>query len=160
MIEQHVDLHQAGDQFPWVKEAWRHLGAHERPGLESDPQIKQWADAFELTGFNEDVAPYCSLYIRYCFYKALPDEPLPNHPLWSWGWLRFGVICEPQLGCVLVFYRGDIAKQIGHVAFYLSEEADDFIVLGANQSDAVSVKRMPKARMLASRWPRTWPLPG
>lgn len=127
--------------------------------MESDPIIAGWAAEAGLKEFNEDADPYCALYPRSCFYHTLPDEPLPAHPKWSLGWLRFGIECIPQLGCVLVFFRGEKAKQIGHVAFYLSEEGDDFVVLGANQSDTVSVKRMPKARLLGSRWPKTWPLP-
>lgn len=121
--------------------------------------IAEWAKTFGVADFNEDTAPYCALYIRYCFHKALPDEPLPNHPLWSFGWRTFGIECTPQLGCVLTFFRGDRDKDIGHNIFYLSEDATDFIGIGANQSDTVSVKRMPKARFLTSRWPKTWPLP-
>lgn len=145
--------------LPWMRVAWENLGAHERPGLESDPQIAAWAEAFGVSDFDEDRDPYCALFPRWCFRNALPDERLPAHPKWSMGWLRFGRPCGIILGAVAVFYRGDPAKQIGHDAFVLKEEGDQIEVLGANQADAVSVKFMPKARLLACRWPLTFPLP-
>lgn len=137
----------------WMTEAWSNLGAHERPGLESDPKIKAWADEFKIENFNEDTDPYCALFPRWCFHKTMPNEPLPSHPKWAMGWLRFGVPCAPRYGAVLVFYRGDPAKQIGHVGYDVGETETDFAVLGANQSDAVSVRLMPKARLLGCRWP-------
>lgn len=144
--------------FPWMKVAWENLGAHERPGLDSDPQIKAWAEAFEIADFDEDREPYCALFPRWCFYQALPDEPLPPHPKWSLGWLRFGQPCEAILGAVGVFYRGDPAKQIGHAGFVLSANETDVEILGANQDDAVSVKWFPRYRLLGCRWPKSWPL--
>lgn len=141
-------------RLPWMAEAWSHLGAHERPGLEFDPKIKAWADEFQISNFDEDRDPYCALYPRWCFHKTIPSEPLPKYPKWSMGWLQFGIKSEIiKYGAVLVFYRGDPAKQIGHVGFCIGETEDDLAVLGANQSDAVTVRLMPKARLLDVRWP-------
>lgn len=83
------------------------------------------------------------------------------------GWKTFGIECTPQLGSVLTFWRNKIEDQKGHNGFYLTEKATDYLIIGANQTDpegkstgTVNVKWMPKTRFLASRWPKTWPLPG
>ena len=41
----------------------------------------------------------------------------------------------------------------GHVGFWLGETADALILIGGNQSDAVTVQAFAKARLLGLRWP-------
>jgi hypothetical protein len=48
----------------------------------------------------------------------------------------------------------------GHVGFYLGEDASSYQVLGGNQDDAVSVARLPKTRLIASRCPKCMPVIG
>jgi hypothetical protein len=68
----------------------------------------------------------------------------------------FGNYAPPGLGTILVFSRGSG----GHVGVYMGEDSTHYHVLGGNQSDRVSVARIPKTRLLpgqlGSRWPRTW----
>jgi len=54
----------------------------------------------------------------------------------------------------LVFARGSG----GHVGFAMGQDDTHFYLLGGNQSDAVTVARVAKARLLGARWPRTFPL--
>ena len=74
-------------------------------------------------------------------------EP-PLNPLWARNWLNWGA---PQkvamLGDILVFSRGNS----GHVGIYVGEDADTFCVLGGNQGDAVTIKRIFKSRLLGIR---------
>ena len=55
----------------------------------------------------------------------------------------------------MVFTR----PQGGHVAFYVGEDAQTFHTLGGNQSDAVSITRIDKARCVGMRWPAGKTLP-
>ena len=56
-------------------------------------------------------------------------------------------------GSVLVFERGSG----GHVGFAVGQDDTHFYVIGGNQSDAVTVARIAKSRLLGARWPATVP---
>ncbi len=82
---------------------------------------------------------------------------LQVHPYFARNWTGFGVKRTPTYGAVLVFERG---PNSGHVGFCVGESLDGkaFLVLGGNQGDTVSVVPIAKSRMLACRWPATFPL--
>jgi len=56
-------------------------------------------------------------------------------------------------GAVLIFSRGSG----GHVGFAIGQDDVHFYVLGGNQSDAVTIARIAKSRLLGARWPVTYP---
>ena len=60
---------------------------------------------------------------------------------------------KPVTGAVLIFERGSG----GHVGFAGGQDDTHFFVLGGNQSDAVTVARIAKSRLLGARWPATYP---
>ena len=72
---------------------------------------------------------------------------------------KFGVPCKPQLGAIMVYWRGSKAGTSGHVAFCAGESVANFYNLGGNQSNAVTVAPLTKTRLLGARWPRTVPIP-
>ena len=85
---------------------------------------------------------------------GLPDEPLLSaNPCWARNWLLFGQVVQPILGAVLIFERGSG----GHVGFAMGQDDSHFYVLGGNQSDAVTIARIVKSRLLGPRWPATFP---
>ena len=92
-----------------------------------------------------------------CLRMALPDEPLLGalgaNPYWARNWLLFGRDTKPVPGAVLVFERGSG----GHVGFAVGQDDTHFFVLGGNQSDAVTVARLAKQRLLDACWPATFP---
>jgi hypothetical protein len=88
---------------------------------------------------------------------GLPDEPLlgalGTNPYWARNWLLFGQETKPVPGAVLIFERGSG----GHVGFAVGQDDTHFFVLGGNQSDAVTIARVAKSRLLGARWPATYP---
>ena len=90
---------------------------------------------------------------------GLPDEPLlgalGTNPYWARNWLLFGQETKPITGAVLVFERGSG----GDVGFAVGQDKTHFFVLGGNQSDAVTVARVAKSRLLGAHWPLTYPPP-
>jgi hypothetical protein len=54
-----------------------------------------------------------------------------------------------------VFSRGSA----GHVGFAVGQDARALHVLGGNQSDAVTIARIDKSRLLGARWPATFSRP-
>lgn len=144
---------------PWYEEALRLKGTREGPGTADNPLLLRWAKALGLGGsFAHDSVAWCGLLVAHCIAASLPDEPLPTNPLGARNWLQFGIRCEPTLGAVLVFWRGSRSGWQGHVGFYAGEDATAFHVLGGNQSDAVTVTRIARDRLLGARWPKSVPL--
>ncbi|MHA6347667.1 TIGR02594 family protein [Roseivivax sp. CAU 1761] len=109
--------------------------------------------------YADDDIPWCGLFVGHCIATALGDEPIPSNPLGAKNWRHFGMPCDPQLGCVLVFYRGQKDGWQGHVGFYFAEDVNYYHVLGGNQSNSVNLMRVDRIRLIASRWPVTAGLP-
>ncbi len=76
-----------------------------------------------------------------------------TNPYWARNWLLFGQETKPVPGAVLIFERGSG----GHVGFAVGQDDTHFFVLGGNQSDAVTIARVAKSRLLGARWPATFP---
>jgi hypothetical protein len=66
--------------------------------------------------------------------------------------MLFGRDVLPITGAVLVFERGSC----GYVGFAMGQDDTHFYVLGGNQSDAVTIARVAKSRLLSARWPATF----
>lgn len=139
--------------LPWLTLAHRLIGVKEAKGSADNPQILGWAASLTLP-YDHDEIPWCGLFVAHCIGSALPDEALPDNPLGARNWLKFGQQAQPQLGAVMVFWRGSKADWPGHVAFYWAEDATSYHVLGGNQSDAVGLARIDKSRLLGARWPK------
>lgn len=142
--------------LPWMSEAHRLIGVTEAKGKANNAIIMGWAEDADLA-YGSDETPWCGLFVSHCITSNLPDEPLPKNPLGARQWAKFGDQISPQFGAVLVFWRGSIDGWMGHVGFYWGEEASSYIVLGGNQSDAVTKTKIPKSRLLDARWPKSVP---
>jgi len=101
--------------------------------------------------------PWCGDFVETCIRVALPGEPLlgalGTNPYWARNWLLFGQAVQPIPGAVMIFERGSG----GHVGFTVGQDDTHFFVLGGNQSDAVTIARIAKTRLLGARWPATVP---
>ena len=140
------------ETMPWLERAQELVGLREVKGKRHNPVIMGWAEAQKIWYPNDETA-WCELFVSHCFHHALPAEPQPDNPLGARKWQQLGVECTPQLGAVLVFYRGKRDGWMGHVGFYVGEDARAYHVLGGNQDNAVNVKRLVKRRLLQARWP-------
>lgn len=144
------------EQYQWLKreagprilvEALKTYGTAEKSGPGSNPSILKWAEDVGLDRvYKSDATAWCGLWMAYVAKQAGWDDPI--NPLWARNWLNFGT---PQkkaaLGDVLVFSRGSG----GHVGLYVGEDATAYHVLGGNQSNRVSFKRIAKTRLLGIR---------
>lgn len=68
-------------------------------------------------------------------------------------WGAFGEACTPQQGAVLTFWRGENSGWQDHVGFCAGEDDIAFHVPGGNQSNAVTITRRARDRLLQSRCP-------
>lgn len=140
--------------LPWMVEAKRLLGRHE---TRDKTWLMRWLASDGRTLGDPEKLPWCADFVETCIRLALPTEPfrgpLAENPYWARNWLRFGQAAQPTYGAVLVFERGSG----GHVGFAVGQDNDALFVLGGNQSNAVTVARIAKARLLGARWPAIVP---
>lgn len=124
------------------------LGLVERPGPGNDPTIMRMAreTGCDKQGFYGDVVPWCGLFMAWCAKQA--GKQAPKWPLAALNWALFGEpVGQPCLGDVLTFTR----KGGGHVGMYIAEDKTHYHVLGGNQSDSVSIRRVEKIRLYRAR---------
>lgn len=140
--------------LPWIAEARKMMGRNE---LRDRPSLMAWLRSDGRTLGDPSKLPWCGDFVETAIRLALPAEPFPGelgrNPYWARNWRLLGIACEPCFGAVLSFARGDG----GHVGFAVGADASAFEVLGGNQSNGVTVARIAKDRLLASRWPATFP---
>jgi uncharacterized protein (TIGR02594 family) len=132
-----------------LKEAISCYGIKEIPGPAHEKVILAWAD--EIGGwigdfYNSDEIAWCGLFIAVCAKRA--GFPFNQKALAAREWVSWGKrALYPSLGDVLIFQR----TGGGHVGLYVGEDDSCFHVLGGNQGNTVSIVRIDKNRLLASR---------
>lgn len=132
-----------------IVEALKFYGVREVHGAQHNPIIMEWADELGVADvYKSDEIPWCGLFVGVVVRRA--GWRVVAGPLWARNWQHFGLpVKRPGLGDVLAFKRGEG----GHVGFYVAEDEDHYHVLGGNQGDAVSIVRIAKNRLIASRRP-------
>ena len=140
--------------LPWITEAKTALGRNE---ARDRSWLMDWLKRDGRSLGDPSKNPWCGDFVETCIRMALPDEPLlgalGTNPYWARNWLLFGQETKPVTGAVLIFERGPG----GHVGFAVGQDDTHFYVLGGNQSDAVTIARIAKSRLLGARWPATYP---
>lgn len=146
------------EKMPWFEEAMNLIGLQEKVGAGSNPQILEMAEDLDID-YNDDDVPWCGLYVAHCIGSTLMEEPLPGSPLGARKWLGFGEAVDPQVGAVMVFWRGKKSGWKGHVGFYAGQAGSEYLILGGNQKNSVNITKIAKSRLLGARWPVTGPDP-
>jgi len=142
---------------PWHQELLRRKGLHE---IRDRSSLMAWLRSDGKTLGDPAKLPWCGDAIETAIALTLPTEPLPSNPYLARNWLKFGVpLGRPALGAVIVFWRGSKTGTSGHVGLYVGEDPEAYHVLGGNQSNAITIARLDKARALGFRWPAKFPLP-
>ncbi len=139
----------------WMREARRYLGLREIVGRGSNSIIMSWAKrlgGWVASFYNDDDIPWCGLALGAWIAITLPEEALPSNPLGALNWSTFGIgLTQPARGAIMVFKRDGG----GHVGLYIGEDQTHYHILGANQSNSVSVTRIEKSRLVKIRYPKT-----
>lgn len=134
----------------WLSAARRHLGLAEWPGRRHNPSVVSFFAKAGFAGIKDDETPWCAAFIN----AVLADCDLPTTgKLTARSFLNWGVQCDQaDTGAIAVFRRGQSSWQ-GHVGFVVGQDRTHITLLGGNQSDAVTIARFPRAKLLGFRWP-------
>lgn len=134
----------------WLIEARKHVGMREIPGPKHNATILGWVK--RLGGwFTDDETPWCGTFVAHCMDVAGIDRP--KHWYRAKEWAAWGKPCTAVVGAIAVFGR----EGGGHVGFLVGQSADNYYVLGGNQSNMVNIMPLAKSRAIAIRWPAALP---
>lgn len=138
------------DQPPWLAAAWRELGQTEIKGAADNARIVAFFREAGHPTVKDDETAWCAAFAGAMLERAgLPaTRSLRARSYIAWG----AAIETPRTGCIAVFSRGS-DPALGHVGFVVGETDTGLVLLGGNQSNAVTVEVFARTRLLALRWP-------
>lgn len=132
----------------WMVHANAVRGIHEARDYN---RLKLWMSA--AGNYDWRNVAWCGAFVGTVMRMYDPHVKFDFNILGARQWMKFGVECSPQYGAVLVFWRGSPNGWKGHVGLYVGEDATHYHVLGGNQSNAVTVSRIKKTRLIGARFP-------
>lgn len=142
---------------PWMVTGKNLIGTQEIKGKKHNKVILDWAkglDGWVKNYYKKDEIAWCGLFVAHCLKANGVDISNIKNVLSARAWAKLGKETEPQFGAIMVFWRKSQSSGLGHVGFYVAEDAKYYHILGGNQRDAVNVIKMPKSRFLEARWPK------
>lgn len=140
----------ASDEPAWLQIARRELGVHETSGARHTARILEYHAATRLRAQSDEV-PWCAAFVCWCLETAGVRSTRSARAA---DFALYGQPCDLKDGAIVVFGKTDPdAGGSGHAAFCVGLEPGHVLVLGGNQSNAVSIAKRPAARVVAVRWP-------
>lgn len=148
------DVKAMGAEPAWLTEARKYIGVKEIPGKEHHWLILSWWKAIKRGGIKSDEVPWCAAFVGAMLENVgiISSRFESARSYMQWG----APIKNPVRGCIAVFSR----KGGGHVGFVIADDGKGrLLILGGNQSDAVSIAPFDKNRVVGYRWPQAVPVP-
>ena len=130
--------------------AQSYIGTTEGPGPEDNPVIMEMYASVGHDWVEHDSVAWCAAFVGHCLEKAGLRS---TRRLNARSYLDWGIpldLADAQAGDIVVFSRGSKSWQ-GHVSFFVKTAGAMIEVLGGNQSDAVTIQRYAKSRLLGVR---------
>lgn len=136
----------------WMAEARALVGLKEIVGSKHEPRIVQFFADAGHAWVKDDETAWCAAFANAMLKRVgiSGTGSLAARSFLKWG----ENISKPRVGCIVVFWRGKPTGWQGHVGFYVGEDKTHIHVLGGNQSNAVTIGRYAKSRLLGYRWPK------
>lgn len=134
---------------PLLLEILKYHGLKEVFGPKHNPDIVKMFHDIGYNWVNDDETSWCSAALNY-FCKRLGYER--SGRLDARSWLKVGeLVITPQLGDVVVYWRGSKTSWMGHVGLFISNRNGWIYTLGGNQSDMIGISPYAESRVLGYR---------
>jgi len=130
--------------------AFNEFGIKEIPGKEDNPEVLKYFNDLGFDGSKlKDETAWCSAFVNWvCKQNGAKYSGKLN----ARSWLNVGKITKtPEVGDIVVFWRGSPESWKGHVGFYINQDENYIYVLGGNQNNQVNIKGYNKNRLLSFR---------
>ena len=129
--------------------ALKEFGVKEIAGKSHNSEVLKYFTETGHEWVKDDETAWCSAFANWVCKKAGLEY---SGALNARSWLNIG--CEvdtPEVGDVVVFWRGNPDGWQGHVAFFVRQTKDWIYVLGGNQNNQVKISAYHKNRLLGYR---------
>ena len=127
-----------------------YIGTTEGPSTEDNPAIMAMYASIGHDWVEHDTVAWCAAFVGHCLEKAGLRS---TRRLNARSYLDWGIpvdLADAQEGDIVIFPRGSKSWQ-RHVGFFVKTAGAMIEVLGGNQSDAVTIQRYAKSRLLGVR---------
>jgi len=146
--------HPASVEPAWMRWAIKEVDFHE---IGQNRGIKKYT---ALAQCGEEGDPWCAIFVNAALEAAgirgtrsAMARSFERRPE------SFVRLSGPAYGAVTTMWRGSPGSGLGHVFFYVGENARGILALGGNQSDQVCRQYEPRNRIVGYWWPKSVPLP-
>ena len=138
----------------WLTKARSYLGTKEIVGPKHNPAVVALWALGKAGKVKDDETPWCAAFVSAVLEEAGITSARTG---WARSYLTWGRRLNfPRVGCIVVFSRGSG----GHVGFVVGrDKKGNLLVLGGNQSNAVTIAPFDTKRVLGYVWPRGPDLP-
>ena len=135
---------------PWMTRAWADLGVREVPGPASNARITRYFRDVGHAAITDDETAWCAAFIGSTLERS---GIASSRSLMARSYLQWGVATEvAERGAITVLSRGH-DPSLGHVGLLVAQTQQKVILLGGNQSNAVTVEAFDRDRILGFRLP-------
>jgi uncharacterized protein (TIGR02594 family) len=122
-----------GYPFKYLEIATQEIGQVEISGDADNPRILEYFQAVSYRAQHDEVA-WCAAFVNWCLLKAGIKG---TNSASAFSFMQWGVEVKPCLGSIAVI---DYGNGKGHVGFLVGWRGPSFVLLGGNQSNAVTYK--------------------
>lgn len=148
------------NELPWVAEARKHIGLKEDTSkIRHNPTILRWLDQMgkfsneSRAWWKEDETPWCGLFVGVCLGLSQRFVVKEWYRARAWESQQLTKLSRPAYGAIVTFTRDGG----GHVGFIVGKDKrGNLMVLGGNQSNAVSIAPFAVSRITGYYWPSYW----
>ena len=127
----------------WM-ELMKFYGLAEIPGPVDNAIIVEWFKELGYPNIQDDETAWCSLALNIAAKRA--NLPYTGK-LDARSWMKIGKqVLHPNVGNVVVFWRGELSGWQGHVGLFagLSPDGNQIYTLGGNQGNLLNIRAYPK----------------
>jgi uncharacterized protein (TIGR02594 family) len=127
----------------YITEARRYIGLKEIKGPVNNSVITGWLKKLKAW-WSDDETPWCGVFVAHCLQFC--GYKVPTNYMRAKDWLSWGKpVLSPCYGCIAIFSRDGG----GHVGFVIGQDnRGNYMVLGGNQSDGVTIASFSPARLM------------
>lgn len=148
------------NELPWVAEARKYIGLREDTSKTShNPKLLAMLNRMgefsneSRAWWHDDETPWCGLFVGYCLGVAGRYVVREWYRARAWEAPQLTKLDRPAYGALVTFTRDGG----GHVGFIVGKDArGNLMVLGGNQSNAVSIAPFAVSRVTGYFWPSFW----
>ena len=144
-------------ELPWIAQARGFIGLREDVSkIRHNPRIVAMLERMgsfskeSKAWWKDDETPWCGLFVGYCLGVSKRFVVKEWFRARSWESPQLAKLAKPAYGAIVTFSR----VGGGHVGFIVGKDAKgNLMVLGGNQSNAVSIIPFAPSRVTGIYWP-------